>query len=254
MMMKSYLLLICFGLVLNVSATEKTTAELASFKEKINHAIIKIEQTEKKLWSYKVSRHEDEEGDISSSIEQHSPQLNERWSLKQINGQLPTNKQIKKFAKKKQEQANTEKKEKKQEVNIQLPLRKLINPESLSLVSNDEKNIVMAFNVNIKKLGKDSRGKLQGTLVYQKENQFIENIAIWNNADFSPMFTANITDLTLTFTFVHINGSVLPKQNEMKMIGSFAYFTEINETSLDSFSDYDYQGEQLNSNISHIGH
>jgi len=25
--------------------------------------------------------------------------------------------------------------------------------------------------------------------------------------------------------------------------GSFAYFTEINETSLDVFSDYQYQGE-----------
>lgn len=247
---KCYLLLICFGLVLNVSAAETTIAELASFKEKINHAIIKIEQTDKKLWAYKVSRYEDEEGDISSSIEQHSPQLNEPWSLKKINGQLPTNKQIIKFIKKKQEQANTEKKENKQEVNIQLPLRKLINPESLSLVSNDEKSIVMAFNVNIKKLGKDSKGKLQGTLIYQKENQFIEKITIWNNADFSPMFTANITDLALTFTFIQINGSVLVKQNEMKMKGSFAYFTEINETSLDNFSDYNYQGDQLNFNIS----
>jgi hypothetical protein len=74
----------------------------------------------------------------------------------------------------------------------------------------------MAFNVSIKKMGKDSRGKLQGKLVSQKGNQFIEKIPTWNNAEFSPMFTANITDLALTFTFVHINGAVLVKQNEMK--------------------------------------
>jgi hypothetical protein len=104
----------------------------------------------------------------------------------------------------------------------------------------------MAFNVYIEKLGKDAMGKLQGKLVYQKDKQFIKEITIWNNADFSPMFTANITDLVLTFTFVDINGAVLAKKNEIKMKGSFAYFTEINETSLDSFSGYYYQGTRIN--------
>ncbi|MBL4941407.1 MAG: hypothetical protein JKY81_07030 [Colwellia sp.] len=240
-MMKKYcLLLLCFGTVFNVIATENITSELALLKEKTNRAIIKFEQTDRMLWSYKITRYENEEGDISSSIEQHSPQASERWLLKQINGQLPTKKQIKNFAKKKQKQSSTTK----QGNNIQLALRKLINQESLSLVSTDEKHIVMAFNVYLKKLGKDSIGKLQGKLIYQKEHEFIEKILIWNNTEFSPMFTANITDLAITFTFVHINGSILAKKNEMKMKGSFAYFTEINETSLDTFSDYLYQGKQ----------
>jgi len=133
----------------------------------------------------------------------------------------------------------------KKEQNIQLPLRELIHHESLSLVSIDDKYIVMAFDVNLKKLGEDSVGKLQGQLSYQKDDKFIEKISIWNNADFSPMFTANITDLAISFTFFHIDGAVLAKQNEMKMKGSFAYFTEINETSLDSFSDYLYQGNTI---------
>jgi hypothetical protein len=241
MMMKYCVLLICFGAVFNVIAADNSTAEQVSFKEKMNRAIIKVEQTQRKLWSYNISRYENEEGDISSSIEQHSPQASEQWLLKQINGQAPTEKQIRTFSEKKHEQNKTVKQGK----NLQIPLRKLINPESLTLVSTDEKHIVMAFNVYIEKLGKDSMGKLQGELVYQKEKEFIEKITIWNNEEFSPMFTANITDLALTFTFVHINGAVLAKQNEMTMKGSFAYFTEINETSLDSFSDYLYQGKQI---------
>ncbi|KGJ89964.1 hypothetical protein [Thalassotalea sp. ND16A] len=240
-MKKYYLFLICIGAVFNVIAAQNTTEELVALKEKINRAIIKVEHTERALWSYKISRYEDEEGDISSSIEQHSPQTSERWLLKQINGQLPTKKQIKNFAKKKQEQSNT----RKQEGNIKLTLRELINQKSLSLVSTDDKHIIMAFNVYWEKLGKDSIGKLQGKLVYQKEQQFIEKISIWNNAEFSPMFTANITDFALTFTFLNINGAVLVKQNEMKMKGSFAYFTEINEISLDNFSDYVYQGQPI---------
>jgi hypothetical protein len=239
-MKKNYLFLCFFCAVFNVIAVENTTEELISLKEKVNRAIIKFEKTERELWSYNISRYEDEEGDISSSIEQYSPQESERWLLKQINGQLPTKKQIKNFAKKKQEQNHT----KKQGGNTQVKLRKLINQESLSLVSSDEKSIVMAFDVYLKKLGKDSIGKLQGELTYQKEKQFIEKISIWNNAEFSPIFTAKITDLAITFTFAHIHGAVLTKQNEMKMKGNFAYFTEINETSLDVFSDYQYQGKK----------
>jgi len=240
--MKSlYLLLLGLGIVFNVTAAQNAPTELSLLKEKINSAIVKFENTKKNLWAYQISRYEDEEGDISSSIEQHSPQENKPWSLKKIDGQLPTKKQIKSFAKKKQQQSDSVKKEQ----NIQLPLRELIHHESLSLVSIDDKYIVMAFDVNLKKLGEDSVGKLQGQLSYQKDDKFIEKISIWNNADFSPMFTANITDLAISFTFFHIDGAVLAKQNEMKMKGSFAYFTEINETSLDSFSDYLYQGNTI---------
>jgi len=236
MKIKHYLLLICFAAVSNVLAAKNTTEELVLAKDKVNLAIIKFEHTHREFWSYNVSRYEDEEGDISSSIEQHSPQLSEPWLLIRINGQQPTKKQMRNFAEKKQEQN----KKMKQGENIQLKLRELINQESLSLVSTDEKHIVMAFNVYLKKLGKDSSGKLQGKLIYHKDKQFIEKISIWNNETFSPMFSAKITDLAITFTFLDINGSVLTKQNEMKMKGRFAYFTEINESSVDNFSDYLY--------------
>jgi len=236
-----YLLLLGFGVVFNVIAAENSPTELPLLKEKINNAIVKFEQTNKNLWAYQISRYEDEEGDISSSIEQHSPQANIPWSLKKINGQLPTKKQVENFSQKKQEQSDNVQTDQ----NVKLSLRKLINHESLSLVSTDDKYIVMAFNVHLKKLGEDSVGKLQGQLSYHKESKFIEKISIWNNADFSPMFTANITDLAINFTFFHIDGAVLAKENEMKMKGSFAYFTEINETSLDSFSDYLYQGKTI---------
>jgi hypothetical protein len=219
------------------NATENTPEQLITAKEKVSNAIIKFEMTDKARWSYCLSRYEDEEGDITSSIEQYSPQLSEPWLLKQRNGEQPTDKQIKHFAETKHAQHNTNN----EGGNNRLKLRKLINEDSLSFVSTNEKHIVMAFDVNLKKLGKDSIGKLKGELTYQKEKQFIEKISIQNNAEFSPMFTANIIDLAITFSFLEINGAVLIKQNEMKMKGSFAYFTEINETSLDKFSNYVYQ-------------
>ena len=75
------------------------------------------------------------------------------------------------------------------------------------------------------------------------EHAFIDTISIWNREDFSPVLSANITDLMVTFSFIEINGAVLNKQNEMKMKGRFAYFTTIDETSLDTYSEYSYHGE-----------
>lgn len=236
---RSCLVGICVATSFTSLATENTPEQLITAKEKINSAIIKFEQTDRERWSYSVSRYEDEEGDVTSSLEQFSPQLSEPWLLKQMNGEQPTNTQIKNFAENKQVQTNKTK----EGSNIRLKLRKLINQDSLSLVSTDEKHLVMAFNVSLKKLGKDSVGKLKGKLTYHKEKQFIEKVFIWNSEEFSPMFTANITDLAITFTFIELNGAVLTKQNAMKMKGSFAYFTEINETSLVNFSDYVYQGK-----------
>lgn len=225
--------------VFNAVAAPVNDAQLTSLKEKVAAAIVKFEQTPKEDWAFQVSRYEDEEGDVTSSIEQFSPQLTNQWLLKQINGEKPTEKQSTDFVQKKQKQS----KAMKEGENTQLKLRKLVNQESLSLISTNERHIVMSFNVDLEKLGKDSQGKLQGKLTYHKQDKFIEEIFIWNKAEFSPMLTANITDLAITFSFVHIDGAILPQQNEMKMKGSFAYFTEIDESSVDRFSDYHYQGK-----------
>lgn len=240
MMKKIFILLLCFSAIIKVAANENDKATLTSLKEKISHAITKSEQTKRSLWAYTVYRFEDEEGDISSSIEAHAPLSSSPWTLLKVNGQAPTDKQIEHFIDKKQ------KSHVKKESDIKLSLRELIHHESLSLTSIDENYIIMEFNVYWEKLGYDSNGKLQGKLYYQQQNEFIEKIVIWNNDEFSPLFTASINELQVTFSFLHINGAVLPKQTEMKMKGSFAYITEINETSIDKYSDYIFQGKKTN--------
>lgn len=239
------LILFSFMFVFISNANTNSIDDIDTIKEKVDRAILKFEQTVRKDWSYKVSRYENEEGDITSSIEHHFPGSNEPWQLKEINGKVPTKKQIRKFSKKKNKLKTSANQKSKQENNIKISLRELINPNSLSIVSIDDKQIILAFNVNWKKLGKDAIGKLQGQLTYQKEQQFISKISIRNSEDFSPMFTAKITDLNVIFSFIQINDAVLAKSNEMKMKGSFAYFTEINETSLDSYSEYTYHGKKI---------
>jgi hypothetical protein len=125
--------------------------------------------------------------------------------------------------------------------NYSLSFREIINKDSVQFLVDSGSHIEASFDVDIEKLGDDAVGKLQGTLFYNKEFEFIEEVIVVNTADFSPMFSANISELTLTFSFIHIDGAILPQQNKMEMKGNFAFFTEIDESSIDTYSSYEYK-------------
>jgi len=196
----------------------------------VEDAIVNFQKTELKQWSFQVERYENEEGDITSSLEQFQPLKDgdDNWLLLRKNGKPATPKQQQAFSKKMN-------KDNKQEKSLNIKLSELINTESLELTHNNATHLQANFPVWIEKLGEDAKGKLQGALTYNKQNQFIEEIRITNTDSFSPVFSASISDLELVLTFIYKQGFVLPHQKILNMKGSFAFFTEIDETSTDTF-------------------
>ncbi|RTR32133.1 hypothetical protein [Shewanella atlantica] len=235
-----YWLTLTLPLFITTAYSAETTSSEQKFEQKIEQAIAEFEQTPREYWSYQVSRYENEEGDITQSIERYTPaaDIDNPWVLVSANGKVPTAKQQQKFVKKKRKQAES----KGSGGNFSLKLRELINLDELQLVT-DEENLIMSFPVQLARLGDDAVGKLQGRLTYNQQEQFIEEIMIVNSAEFSPMFSASISELTLTFSFIKIDSAVLPYQHKMDMKGRFALFSEIDETSTDTYSDYQYAGK-----------
>ncbi len=221
-------------------ATDVTIAEQspAALKQKITQAIEKFEQTKKNHWSFEVARYENEEGDVTSSIERYQPSETAAtpWQLLRINKEKPTKAQIEEFIANKVEQQ----KDKSAGNSYSVALREIIQLDTLSFAKENEAHIEMSFDVLLAQLGDDASSKLQGSLQYNKQQQFIETLTITNKAAFSPIFTANIEDFKLSFTFTQINQQVLPYRQDMAMKGTFAFFTEIDEVSSDIFSNYQY--------------
>ena len=221
-------------------------------EQKISNAISAFEQTKRRHWSYQISRYENEEGDITSSVEQFnaaSPAVN-KWTLLEINGALPTQKQKAKFHEQKTAQAA----KKRKGSNYSFKLREIIQSDSLTLTKEDDQYLYASFNVYLDKLGKEAKDKLRGKLLYHKDKDFIEKITIVNKAPFSPVFSANIEDLTLTFQFIEKNGQILPVKHELAMQGNFAFFTEIDEVSTDTYSHYQYVGDTVESELNVNSH
>jgi hypothetical protein len=236
--------LACLSVVLSTSASDSFIKEQASLKQqlkyKIHQAIVKFEQTNRKQWGFQVDRFENEEGDITSSLEQFTPwhAVNNQWSLMRINGNEPTIKQQNKFLKSKRKRTNKKQGDKSYSVKF----REIINLASLRYQNETTTHIEMGFQVTLSQFGGSTKGKLDGLLSYNKQDGFIETIIITNNTEFSPMFSAVINELRLTFSFIKIDDAVLFREHTLQMKGTFAYFVEIDEVSKDTYFDYQYQG------------
>ncbi|GEA10620.1 hypothetical protein [Alteromonas sp. KUL49] len=229
------------ALAIHVSATSASDKTLTQqLEEKIEQAIIAVEQTPRQQWAYTVSRFENEEGDISQSVERYDPnhESENMWELVSINNNAPTNAQQNAFKAEKLEHS------KNGGNSLLIDLRELINLNELEFIASNGEITEIGFPVQIAKLGDDANGKLQGTLRYNEELGFIEKIIVVNNADFSPIFSATISDLKMTFSFTKRQGAILPHQTTLDMKGRFAFFTKIDETSTDTYSGYQYYGEQ----------
>lgn len=224
----------------NNSAHGDVLSDKPGLQQSITQAIHKFEQTSRKDWSYRISRYENEEGDISSSIELFDPtaEPDKQWTLLQIDNQDPTAKQIRKFARNKLEQA-----EDGDQQSISVKLRDIIQIESLQLLSEDHKELTARFDVHLSQLGEETSEKLKGSLIFSKNQKFIEAIEITNTEPFSPVFSADINEFRLTFRFIKIDDAILPDQQALAMKGTFAFFTRIDEVSTDRFSDYRYAGK-----------
>lgn len=218
-----------------LNATEQAPFDNAHLKQQIDLAITRFEQTRVESWAYRVKRFENEEGDMTTSVEEFTPtlEIDQQWVLIQTNGEQPTKKQLRQFWEDKREQ---------EKGSYRIKLRKIINQDSLILKNQTQNHLKVSFNVNLERLGKDTSDNLQGILSYNKKRGFIEHITIVNTAPFSPMFSANISEFRLTFDFKSIENSILLQQQGMEMKGSFAIFTEIDEVSTDTYSNYRYHG------------
>lgn len=235
-----------FFLILLSTVTFPSFAEQAPpesplpLEKKLLRAISDIANSPRKAWSVTVSNYENEEGEITSSIEQFTPnkaQINQ-WSLVEINGEVPTSKQIKSFNKRKNNKDASQ-----QEKRYKIDFNTLIKADSFKLLEEKPQKLTVGFLINMdnfEELGEDAKDKLAGKLIYDKTMHYIEKIIIFNTEEFDPMFSATISKLLISFDFIKLNNAILPKQVGMEMKGSFAFFTQIDEVSTTTFSNYQF--------------
>ncbi|MEL7479239.1 MAG: hypothetical protein AAGJ17_10215 [Pseudomonadota bacterium] len=223
-------LLLLIWLLFLSNQTIAAQFEASHLKSVVQKAIKRIKDVDKTKWAFELHSFENEEGEITDYTAAFNGALPEgqNWQLLTKDKKPATDKQKRAFVK----QRNKDKK------TFSIKLEQLITLDSLQLLDSTNEAITASFDVNIPKLGDDAIGKLKGTLIVSPKNHLLKQIIITNLDEFSPMTMTNIEQFKMVLTFTEVSGQVLPINAEMTMRGTFAGFMELNETSKDSYTNY----------------
>lgn len=231
--------LLALALLTSYDASANQQLSNSNAIEKVKTAMHQMQQTERKNWAFEVSHYENEEGDITQSVESYNPlrAQSEHWTLLSIGGNTPTDKQQQEFIAEKNEP------EDKNKNNLKVKLDELIQLQSLQVENVNSAEFTASFDVYLERLGEEASKSLTGLLTYDREQGFIRHIQITNKDLFSPVLTAEITEFKLLLSFKKLQNRILPHEKNMQMKGSFAFFTEIDEVSTVTYSNYQYVGK-----------
>ncbi len=205
----------------------------------VNAAIDRFEQTALQDWAFCLDSAENEEGQLTSSVECFDPRLpvGQQWQLQQSNGKPAEAEQQRSYQTTKQKQAKQD-----SSLNVTIKLSRLIVADSVRLSREDANYWYGDFTVDIAKLGKTANKQLQGQLRFDKSGQFIDLIEITNRGTFSPMFGSKIHHFQLKIRFIQLEKKILQLRRDLTMQGTFAWVTPIDEVSTDVFTDFHYVG------------
>ena len=137
MNLKYSVFILSIGVALSVEASN-TESMKEALKQQVSQAIEGFEKTDRSAWGFRVSRYENEEGDVTSSVEHYDPSAvdHNQWSLLRINGETPSEKQAQKFVDKKRKETA-----KKADKSFSMSLREIIQIDSLQLEAEDQENL-----------------------------------------------------------------------------------------------------------------
>lgn len=225
-------LIVC--LIANQAHSETIKTDQLEHQNNVRASFKLFSETKRKNFSYTITKYENEEGDVTSSLETYSPaeSIAQSWSLIELNGEIPTTAQVNKYLK------NKSKKKDKSKNNQSISISQLVDIDTLQILNENNEFIKSSFKVGYSRFGEDAKKKLEGILTFDKNNQFVQNIEIINNDNFSPMFSADINKLKLTLSFIKIKNAILPLSTKMRLVGSMAMFIEIDEISTVDYSNY----------------
>ena len=223
-------LLLLIWLLFLSNHTNAAQLETQYLKSIVQKAIQRIKDVDKTKWAFELHSFENEEGEITDYTAAFNGALPEgqKWQLLTKDKKPATDKQKRAFIKQRNKDKNT----------FKIKLEQLITLDSLQLIDSSNEVLTASFDVSIPKLGDDAIGKLTGKLIVSPTSNLLKQITITNLAEFSPMAMTNIEQFEMVLTFAEVSEQVLPINAEMTMRGTFAGFVELNETSKDSYTNY----------------
>ena len=202
---------------------------LPNYKHLIESTLKQIERSIHNSSTYKTTKIENINGDISSVIATYDPRRKPQspWHLITIDGNIPSKDQIEDFLISIDDSKPSK-------------LTDFIDLNSLKFREEDANTSTFIFEGRNKKFGDGAIGKLDGTIIIDKKENTLLSMIVVSNSAFSSKFTMDISHWRMEFEFARQGNLAIQTSQKAEMKGTIALFVDIDIKSSVSYTDYDH--------------
>lgn len=203
--------------------------KLLAYKRLIESTFKQVERSKSAMSAYKTTKVEDINGDISTVIATFDPRRapESPWNLINIDGHEPSSEDIKDYL---------------IEIDDSKPneIIDFIDVSTLKIIAEDDNTVTLFFSGRNKKFGDAAIGKLDGSLIIDKQMNFPVSMTIVNNQKFSPKLILAIDHWRMEFNFARAGNLTIQTGQKAEMSGYIAMLTELKLSTLVTYSDYEH--------------
>ncbi|MEM1411975.1 MAG: hypothetical protein AAGH19_06395 [Pseudomonadota bacterium] len=204
-------------------AEAQRAAMLAHVPELPRAAILRFVETDLARWHYVRTRTSDD----GVTIDRHDPTLprEERWQLVSIDGREPTEKELRRYRRDREDAAERDEQERDDE------LVKVLQPGSIQFLG--EENGFQRFSYALQSPdGKREKvyAALEGELLIDPDDggrPWVREVRVWNRETLRPFIGVRIDDAHMSFTFELKDDWVLPVAVDVRWAGEILALRDV---------------------------
>jgi len=208
---------------------------LDAYKEIIASSLSSVDKTQSGSWEYQINKVLTVDGKTNITIEKFSPDedVYRQWFLEKINNKAPNNKQLEEYLADKREEIGEGILSKENN-----SLIKLIDINSLQIESDNNEIVQLSFNGFYPKFGDGAMGKIDGVLTLDLKNNYVTQIKLKNNEEFTARVILHIKQWKMMLFFDKYQETIVLKERQLNTKGTVAIFKDIEVSAHVIFDHY----------------
>lgn len=206
--------------------------KLARYIDLITTSLESAEQTQNGMWSYRLTKALNIDGEKTISVEKYLPSndSNEQWILEALNHQTPSNDDISEYLDDKADGA--------EEAVMRNKFLNFVDIDSIKIKEEHDDYLLFSFKGFYPKFGDAAKGKIDGTLTFDKNKAYVTHLELRNNDEFTAKVILGIEKWHLKISFDKTKNVILQKSRASSLQGTAMMFANINVTVDVAFTDY----------------
>lgn len=223
--------MLCFIPLLAFAKTSENE-KLANYINLITASLESAEQTQNGMWSYRLVKDLNVDGEKTISVEKYLPsnESNDQWILEELNHKKPSNDDIAQYL--------DDKKDESEESVMRNQFLNFVDIDSIKIQEEHDDYILFSFKGFYPRFGDTAIGKIDGVLTLDKNKAYVTNLELKNNDEFTTKLFLGIKNWHLKISFDKMKDVIVQRSRTSELKATAMMFANIFVTVDLTFNGY----------------